>query len=970
MGTIFYGLKTAIRRPRLLLGIIIGIMLGISLLISAFMTVDYLGYASIKKEINSVKVDMRVNIYEPNEDMMRNLNKIIGSIENIDGVNKCEPVFSVLLLNANFTSSNGAELDSRMFGDYPRVYGFSDQLDSDDLLIINGSLKFKNGEIAIGERLAQLLGISVGDNVTIRTVYYGAGGISQRNISFLVKGIVRVKGRLWDAVMYTYGFEFGYISSTQTETWKDPNLALIGNISYIYDLLANTFNVSNGEIPVSYSLYLNVFVDRESIVNPWNLDESINNLREIEDHINMILQNYQAYGSEFYTENYLGNKLFFYSLSMISARTNMAFQLIPSLLLGAVLALIAIWVSVNERRREIGLLKIKGAKGSQITSMLFTEAILAGVIAGLVGSFLGYVTALALIKIEWADIAKLYAPEAIINNLVWNYIIAGAIIGGVMGLLSVFIPAKRVSKLSILEAIQEYSEEIEAVDKLGKLVWIFMILGSYSLIEIGLGLPVLRFVTTIGMSSMSYLFIFIAIIFFPIEFASITLGPLLFTYASSKLIGTYATRLRGVFSALTKIFATELNYVAVRNFIRRKVRVARVIFLIALTLSFTVYYGISSATNEKRIHIDTEMRVGSDIYVGFYSPVTYNELANLTTNLTKIDGISGICRVFDTPLYTTVIRKGGSVKVRTIGLDPNYFNISFIKNSYLEDINIKKAEEKFSTGDILLSINLKRYYGKTKDGSLTLKSDITQKYYTLTIAGFLKFAPGVSSYIFQLQDEYSPMVFISNEILIDLLNSTSGIYAKALLIKIKSGYNTTAVAEKVEKNLSSLGYEARVLSFKEELERRMSFGMQNLTIYFVRIEFFMALVIAFIGMILIMAMSVYERRREVALLVTRGASFLQLAGTLISEAFLIVFLGFGLGLLVAITYSYGFLVSMTQTISFGTIPYELPPGYAIVIPSYLIYSVIIGFFAFIFASLIPLVLLLRRPISEELRIHH
>jgi len=970
MATIFYGLKTAIRKPRLLTGLILGIMLGISLLISAFLTIDYLGYTSVKKEISGVKVDLRSTIYQPTDELISNLDKIVSSIEEIEGVNDCKPILKVWLFDANLSSSKGIELSSDDFDGYPMIYGFSGDFDANEFILINGSIDFKDGRIAIGKDLAEILEIEVGDNITIRLPYYGEFSFGYKNINFTVGAIVGIRGKLWDAVMYDYSFEFGYGAHLSTKTWEDPNLALIGNISYVYGLLNSKFNISNGEFSISYSLSLNVFVDRDSIVNPWNIDETLDKLSEIEDNINVIIQNYLGYESNFYTRDFLRSKLFSHSISLFAARTNMTFQLMPSLFLGAILALIAIWLSVNERRREIGLLKIKGAKSSQITIMLFTEAILAGLIAGLLGGLLGYVTSIYMIKIQWTDLAKIYVPEEIIGHLVETYIIIGIVFGGILGLLSVFVPARRVAKIDILEAIQEYSEELEATEKIGKLIWIFMIIGSYSLLEIGFGLPVLRFITLILMRGGFFFLIFIAIIFFPLEFFSIYLGPFLFTYASSKLIGIYASKLRRFFSALTKIFASELNYVAVKNFIRKKIRVARVIFLIALTLSFTVYYGIASATNENRMRIDTEISVGSDIYIGFYSAVNYETLTNLTKNITQIDGVKDVCKVFDTPLYTEVTREGERFGVITIGLDANYFNISFMKNSYLEDIDIKEAEKKLSSGDVILSINLKRYYGKIKGASITLKSDVNNNYYTLVIAGFMKFAPGITSFIFELQTPYSPIVFINNRILIELLNGTSGMYGRALLIRVKSGYNTTAIVENISNELAKLGYEARVTSLKEEFERRMSFGMQNLSIYFVRIEFYMALLIAFIGMILIMAMSVYERRREFALLVTRGASFLQLAGTLLSEAFLIVFLGFGLGLLVSIIYSYGFLVSVSQAFSVGTLPYEFPPGYTIVVPTYLIYSIILGFFAFIFASIIPLTLLLRKPISEELRIHH
>lgn len=964
MAVISYGLRTALRKPRLFIGMIIGIMLGISLLVSAFLVIDYFGYTSIKKEVSEVKVDIRSTIVYPSDALISNVDKIVSSIEEIEYVNTCIPISKISLLKANLSSSSGGEIYFDIFDEYPMIYGFPIDSNLNGLILINGSMNFTRNEIAVGKELAEILEVDVGDNISIR-VLYNEFLTEYKSINFTVSAIVEITGTLWDAVMYDVPFELG-LGHLPMKTWRNPNLALIGNISYVHNLLNSVFNTSM----VGYKLSLSIFLDKDRIVNPWNVDETLNKLNEIEDRVNLIIQSYLGSESFFYTQNFLENKLLYHSFSLFAARTNITLQLIPSLFLGAILALIAIWLSVNERRREIGLLKIKGAKSSQITTMLFIEAILAGLIAGSLGGLLGYGTSIYIIKIQWIDLAKLYTPEEIIGHLIEGYIVIGIVMGSILGLLSVFVPARRAAKISVLEAIQEYSEELEAVEKIGKLVWFFMILGSYSILEIGLGLPVLRFFIMLLTRGGFFFLIFIALIFFPLEFISIYLGPFMFIYACSKLIGIYASRLSKFFSTLTKIFASELNYVAVRNFIRKKVRVARVIFLIALTLSFTVYYGIASATNENRMRIDTEISVGSDIQVYFLSTVSYEALINLTKSITQIDGVENVCRILETPLYTVVTKGGENYIVKTIGIDENYFNVSFMKSAYLEDINIKDAEKKLSSGEVITSINLKRYYGKTKNSSIILESEVNNNYYSFVIAGFIKFAPGVNLFTFELQTPYSPIVFISNKELIRLLNDTQGIYGRALLIRVKSGYNTTAIVENISYKLVNLGYNARVISLEKEFERRMSFGMQNLSIYFVKIEFYMALLIAFIGMILIMAMSVYERRREFALLVTRGASFAQLAGTLVSEAFLIVFLGFGLGLLVSAIYSYGFLVSVSQVFSIGTLPYEFPPGYSIVIPTYLIYSIIFGFLAFVFASIIPLIMLLRKPISEELRIHH
>ncbi len=970
MSIILYSFKTAFRRPRLLLGIILGIMLGVSLLTAGFMTIDYLGYAGIKKELDRVKVDMRVNVDSPSDEFIESLSDLVQDIEDIDGVNVCFPVLSVNLLGINIVSDKGVSVDSGYFSYYPTIYGLPEHSKIGYIDLINGSLDLKKGEIALGIDLAKLLEVNVGDNITLIFPTFGSFGVGSLNITYRVRGVLRIRDKIWDSLMYEYqGLFSGTVITRQTMSWKNPNLALLGNISYVYNCIKEMQNMSNVEISLKHRIIINIFVNRDKLINPWNLYESINRIRDINYKIELVLQNYVGESEYYYVQDFLTYSLFFYSISVMSARLNITMLLIPALALGGILALIAIWLSINERRREIGLLRVKGAKGSQISTMLFTEAISSGILSGFLGGISGYLTAITLIKVQWFDIAKQYMPEAILSHFVQFYVIAGIIIGGILGLLAVFIPARRVSKISILEALQEYSEELEAKFEIGKLTWILFAMGVYSLLEIGLGLPVLRFVTITLIHGGLFLLIFIGVIFFPIEFFLIYAGPMIFTYTSSKLIGAYASKLRRVFYILSKLFSRELNYVSVRNFIRKKARVSRVIFLIALMLSFTVYYGIAAATNENRVRINTELAVGSDIHVEFYSNVPYDTLINLTENISRLEGVKDVCKVIHLPLYSEVYRER-NIPVSVIGLDANYFNVTFMENGYLEDITIKEAEGKFASGDILLSVNLKRYFGKVKGGTFTLTNKLTNKKYNPIIAGFIKFAPGITDDIFALQTDYYPIAFINNKVALELINSTEGISAKSLLIDVIDGYNQSAIVEYIGNITTKLGYQASVSTFEEELEARLSFGFQNISNYFVKIEFFFSLIIAFIGMALIMTISVYERRREIALLVTRGAAFIQILGAFLGEAFLIVVLGFGLGLLVATVYSYGFLVGMLQPTWIGALPYDFPPGYAIVIPHYLIYALVFGFLAFLLFSVIPLILLSKKTISDELRIHH
>ena len=114
MGLASYGLKSFIRRPRLALGAIIGIMLGLSIFTAAFMSSDYLTIALVKKQLDSLPVDMRVDIwgYEGEEriEFLRNYKDYSNLLSNIQEIERVYP-YAMAYLPTNITFGNKSTAD-------------------------------------------------------------------------------------------------------------------------------------------------------------------------------------------------------------------------------------------------------------------------------------------------------------------------------------------------------------------------------------------------------------------------------------------------------------------------------------------------------------------------------------------------------------------------------------------------------------------------------------------------------------------------------------------------------------------------------------------------------------------------------------------------------------------------------------------------------------------------------------------
>lgn len=106
-------------------------------------------------------------------------------------------------------------------------------------------------------------------------------------------------------------------------------------------------------------------------------------------------------------------------------------------------------LSIFERRRELGLLRVVGMVDKRVQRMVQLESVLISILGTVVGVVLGLFVGWALIntirRLEDADIAFNPAPGRIVLVLA---------IGMILGVLASLIPSRRSTRLDVLEAIQ------------------------------------------------------------------------------------------------------------------------------------------------------------------------------------------------------------------------------------------------------------------------------------------------------------------------------------------------------------------------------------------------------------------------------------------------------------------------------------------------------------------------------------
>jgi putative ABC transport system permease protein len=100
-------------------------------------------------------------------------------------------------------------------------------------------------------------------------------------------------------------------------------------------------------------------------------------------------------------------------------------------------------LSITERTRELGMLRAIGTSRRQVRKMIRYEAIITAMLGGILGAVLGVI--LAVLVSQPLDDFKLSIP--------FGSLIVLLILSGFAGVLAAVLPARRASKLDVLEAL-------------------------------------------------------------------------------------------------------------------------------------------------------------------------------------------------------------------------------------------------------------------------------------------------------------------------------------------------------------------------------------------------------------------------------------------------------------------------------------------------------------------------------------
>ena len=166
-----------------------------------------------------------------------------------------------------------------------------------------------------------------------------------------------------------------------------------------------------------------------------------------------------ALGSEYQVGALQTGSEMFASLKLGQAAFNMFGVL--ALFMGGFIIFNTFRTVVAERRRDIGMLRALGAKGSTITGMILIEGLLQGLIGSGIGLLLGYLMGAGVTQLMGPMVNQFIHIEMGKPMVTPTLVITSVLLGVGITVLSGLIPARNASRVTPMDALRPSLAEVE-----------------------------------------------------------------------------------------------------------------------------------------------------------------------------------------------------------------------------------------------------------------------------------------------------------------------------------------------------------------------------------------------------------------------------------------------------------------------------------------------------------------------------
>jgi putative ABC transport system permease protein len=541
---------------------------------------------------------------------------------------------------------------------------------------------------------------------------------------------------------------------------------------------------------------------------------------------------------------------------------------VVSLFVGAFIIYNTFSITVAQRLRELGLLRALGASGSQVVVSVAFEALAVGILSSVIGLALG----IAIVKPLEALISAfgIDLPSGSLQVLPRTIVVA-LLVGTLVTLVSALAPARRAARIPPIAALRDHAVDIGSGRR--RYLWgaLLTVLGVAALV-VGL-FGGSSGTTAAALTGAAAFFVFIGVAM---------LSPLL-ARPAARLLTLPAERTHSV----TGILAQQN---AMRN-PRRTASTAAALMIGLALVTFIAIFGASAKDSfasaiDDQTHADFIL---SPTHFQPFSPEAASAVRQQLPGSTVVEYRFGTVQIKDTS-HSVIGASGDFDKMTNVGLRPGARMRQFADGGVLV-YKDTASDEGYKVGD---RIQVGFPLGSQ---TVTVQGIFTDK----------KALPGNGNYIVSLANWNG---------FPDPFDFYVGI--------LKPANVSTKEAERVVKHVANQfgGIEAQ--NKAEFRDSQLAQFDQILGLMYVLL--LLAVIIALVGIVNTLALSIYERTREIGLLRAVGMSRVQLRRMIRGEALIVASFGAILGLAIGVFFGR----AIVQAISDQGIDFSLPVGQLIV----------------------------------------
>jgi len=885
-----YSFLSTLRNLRRTLFSIIGILIAISLIAGEGISIDSSVAQMIEKELDKIPYEFygSANQYL-NSSAIANLKSTINAQPNVIAT-------SVVLVAevgvGNYSTSDSAQI-------YAMAYGIDDTyIEKQSKFSIEGKIVVGNGSATLSDGLAGLLNLSVGRQITIT--------LNNFTKVLNVSGIVKVNA-----------------IGTGSERPSAGKPGQIYSSPVIYLGINDAFELAPHILEPKFEIY--IWADRSKIVSPGDIDATNFNLKRMERNLNNAIGDY---GVSITYNPTITAVITGVQMMLLFVRFLLIGLSLPVIILGIYLGTLGSELNYAERRREIGILKARGASDLTIFTLLLGEALFYGVIAGICGLVIGVLVSRMLFS---ASLALFGNTNSIVGFEVSTATLAISVILAVMlSLFASYKSARRVSKLSVSEALRSYTSEEAIIQYKPKIDIIMVVLAlityaaMIAITEISKHPEAYDFQVFVTLLCLSAIFILL-----------VPLAPFFLIIGLSRLVTRSSPKIYEYISTITTPLLKDMVSILKKNIKRNPRRASTVCMLISLALAFGLFV---SVTYDSQVHYDERVvlaDIGADIKIECF-PQTGINLSALQENISELQGV---CASAQSRLFEADIN--GIYYIATVNAG-SYWKVAHLDNSMFIEGNVD-ALKTLDTKSIIVTEHFAKNGGYALHDTVRIFYNNQSKIYT--ISAIVKYLPGYGAT--PVADLYVNEAGIENVSVIQ--------YFLFLDVEDKE---TVACAEYIRENY---GGEVSVYVYSEELTKRKEDPLSASIYNFLNIEFGFAILITAAGIAMIMLMAVLERKQEIANMVVRGASFGQVAKLIWGEGITVSFVGLLLGLGTGALTAYVFNRLFDLTTASSPIARDVVFGYTSLI------IVLVAVLVLIVTTLVVVLPLKKLKLGEILR---